>query len=202
MTWYKNDYINQLPMTSMQMRPVAELGYPGRTYKFYDGPVIYPFGHGLSYTKFDIALVQARRSVVAKLSTHQHCHDIPRKPDSYLNPCPAVLVNDLSSMSNETIDFKVQVQNTGGRDGHHVLIVYDVPPEEYVGLPIKQVVGFNRVWVKAGETVTVEFKLEVLRSLSVVSDTAYVVLPSGQHTIMVGDGEDAVKFPVNVRFPN
>jgi hypothetical protein len=42
-----------VPMTSMEFRPVPELGYPGRTYKFYDGPeVLYSFGYGLSYTKF------------------------------------------------------------------------------------------------------------------------------------------------------
>ncbi|XXG50487.1 hypothetical protein AAC387_Pa02g4488 [Persea americana] len=200
LTWYKNDYIHQLPLTSMQMRPHYELGYPGRTYKFFNGSIVYPFGHGLSYTQFQTTLVHARRSVVTKLSPRQHCHNIPRQWDAYLNPCPAVLVDDLSNIKDETIDFQIQVKNVGHRDGHHVIIVYDVPPEEYMELPIKQVVAFKRVALKAGETQTVEFRLDVLKSLSVVSDTAYVVLPSGQHTIMVGDGDEAVNFTVNVRY--
>ena len=38
LTWYTNEYIGKIPMTSMALRPVADKGYPGRTYKFYDGP--------------------------------------------------------------------------------------------------------------------------------------------------------------------
>ncbi|KAJ0963410.1 hypothetical protein J5N97_028532 [Dioscorea zingiberensis] len=48
LTWYNSDYVDLLPMTSMQLCPNQQLGYPGRTYKFYDGPVQYSFGHDLS----------------------------------------------------------------------------------------------------------------------------------------------------------
>ncbi|XVE99866.1 hypothetical protein REPUB_Repub03eG0238500 [Reevesia pubescens] len=36
-TWYEADYVNKLPMSSMSLRPVDSLGYPGRTYKFFNG---------------------------------------------------------------------------------------------------------------------------------------------------------------------
>ena len=37
-------------MTDMRMRAAG--GYPGRTYRFYNGKTIYKFGYGLSYSNF------------------------------------------------------------------------------------------------------------------------------------------------------
>ncbi|KAK5136092.1 hypothetical protein LTR08_004142 [Meristemomyces frigidus] len=51
-TMYPADYVNQVPMTNMSLRPGP--GNPGRTYKWYDDAVL-PYGFGLSYTDFKIS---------------------------------------------------------------------------------------------------------------------------------------------------
>ncbi|WZZ36693.1 hypothetical protein YC2023_020094 [Brassica napus] len=56
LTWYPQDYVTELPITIMTMR--ASGNYPGRTYSFYKGPVVFPFGFGLSYTTFTHSLAQ------------------------------------------------------------------------------------------------------------------------------------------------
>ncbi|XP_058077572.1 probable beta-D-xylosidase 5, partial [Magnolia sinica] len=197
-TWYTQDYVDKLPMTSMQLRPNDALGYPGRTYKFFNGSTVYPFGYGLSYTHFDYSIKSSRRSLVTKKGPYQHCHALHYKSDAYVPPCPSLLVED--TKCDQTIDFEIEVHNNGTIDGSHVLMVYSIPPADYVGAPAKQLVGFQRVFVRAGRSVTAKFSLDACKTLSMVTDTAYIVLPWGEHTIQVGDGDGAVTFPVEVSF--
>ncbi|KAB2599337.1 beta-D-xylosidase [Pyrus ussuriensis x Pyrus communis] len=46
MTWYPQNYVANLPMTDMAMRADPARGYPGRTYRFYKGPVCVPIWAG------------------------------------------------------------------------------------------------------------------------------------------------------------
>ncbi|WP_026695409.1 glycoside hydrolase family 3 C-terminal domain-containing protein [Peribacillus kribbensis] len=48
--WYQSN--SQLPaITDYTLRPTGD--NPGRTYMYFQGPISYPFGHGLSYTTFN-----------------------------------------------------------------------------------------------------------------------------------------------------
>ncbi len=46
-TMYPGDFVNQVSMEDMGMRPNATTGNPGHTYRFYTGTPVYPFGAGL-----------------------------------------------------------------------------------------------------------------------------------------------------------
>ena len=58
-TWYEAAYVDQVPMTDQSMR--ASSSNPGRTYKFYTGTPVYPFGYGLSYSTFSYQTVERVR---------------------------------------------------------------------------------------------------------------------------------------------
>lgn len=50
----KNNASCQVKMSDMDMRT-----YPGRTHRYVQVPVLYPFGHGLSYTTWNYSHLTA-----------------------------------------------------------------------------------------------------------------------------------------------
>ncbi len=59
----------RLPVTfyksASQLPPFESYGMEGRTYRYFRGAPLYPFGHGLSYTRFEYRGLRVKRSVKA-----------------------------------------------------------------------------------------------------------------------------------------
>lgn len=117
---------------------------PGRTYRFYTGKPVIPFGFGLSYTSFKYELVAA-----------------PRTPVS-LAPARRLLAGGrfVSHAAAETagplVGYAVNVTNVGSVDSDDVVLGFLTPPGAgKEGVPLSTLFGFERVHVKAGQTVTV-----------------------------------------------
>lgn len=184
-------------MTSQQFRPNEQLGYPGRTYKFYNGKAIYTFGSGLSYTTFNYTLTSAQKSVNKTLGPGGNCHETHINGSCCAPSCHSVLVSDIDC-SND-INITIQVSNVGKVDGVHVVMLYSRPPATIKDAPIKQLVAFQRVFVKTGQSVLVTFELSSCKSLVFVTEMANEVLPMGEHTFIVGSDTDSVlTFPFTV----
>jgi beta-glucosidase len=58
------------------------------------------------------------------------------------------------------LKIKVDVTNTGERDGEEVVQLYVRDVESSVPMPVKQLRGFERISLKKGQTKTVSFILK------------------------------------------
>eukprot|EP01083_Nonionella_stella_P249161 861861_1 len=74
-TWYLNDYINEVSMLDMGMRPnqsAINVSNAGRGYRYYGGKnILYNFGYGLAYTTFkcdNLQVFNSNRSVSVDIS--------------------------------------------------------------------------------------------------------------------------------------
>lgn len=92
----------------------------------------------------------------------------------------------------DRVEVSVSVKNAGAVDGYETVQLYVRDDVSSVVTPVKQLRGFRKVFVKAGETVTVTIPLNV-RDLYVVREDESEVVEPGTFTVMVGpDSRDEV----------
>ena len=70
---------------------------------------------------------------------------------------PSLSADSMGADGSVTVS--VSVKNTGGRDADEVVQLYVRDPVAAVSRPVKELKGFRRVHVKAGETVRVDFAI-------------------------------------------
>jgi beta-glucosidase len=124
-----------------------------RTYQYFRGDPLYPFGHGLSYSSF--------RYRDVKLSA------------------PAV-----SARGRVTVS--VDVTNTGSRAGSEVVQLYTHQRTSRDSLPLKALRGFQKVYLRPGETRTVKLTLAAADLAHWDVTRERWVVESSDHDIMVG----------------
>jgi beta-glucosidase len=127
----------------------------GRTYLYFPGSPLYPFGHGLSYTTFDYQNLRLSSKTLAR-------------------------------GGKVTVSF--DVTNSGPRDGDEIVQFYVHCAGGKVERPIKQLVNFERVRIKAGATRTVSLELahehQALRYWDESKDD--FVVQAGSLDVMIG----------------
>ncbi|KAG9144837.1 hypothetical protein Leryth_018972 [Lithospermum erythrorhizon] len=191
-TWYPQEYAENVPMSDMNMRANTSRNFPGRTYKFYHGRSIYEFGHGLSYSIFSKFFKSAPSSVL-----------ITQSPTSQTSQTDGQII-DISTIDCNNTNFEVTigVKNDGKMDGSHVVLLFWKPASVRAisGLPNVQLVAFERVHVNTGKTEQVTLKVNVCKDLSVVDENGKRKLIMGQHVFIAGSStERQVKHYFNIR---
>merc|ERR1712151_178781 len=197
-TVYESSYQDQISIFDFNMRPgpspfarpdctnhdasqCPRGKNPGRTYRFYIGKPVVPFGYGLSYTTFKYTPLGG--SDVVSLT----------KIDSLLQSARHGFVTlGAVERAGAAAEFAVNVTNTGDVDADDVVLGFITPPDAGKdGIPLKSLFGFERVHVKAAQTVTVYLYPDYLDFTQVTSEGKRVP-HDGQYHIEFGVRETAV----------
>lgn len=180
MTWYPQDYIAKVSMANMDMRANPTRGYPGRTYRFYKGPTVFPFGAGFSYTRFSQYLVSAPITVSVP-TLHYHLVGNNTTTLSEKNAVRTIHTNCESLDLNMHID----VKNIGDMDGTHTVLIFSTPPDHPT--KIKQLVAFEKVHVVVGAKQRVKINMNACKHLSIADEYGVRRIFMGEHKFHVGD---------------
>jgi beta-glucosidase len=142
-TFYKS--VDQLP-------PFTDYSMQGRTYRYFKGEPLYPFGYGLSYTNF-----------------------------VYSN----LRLANRSAPAGAAIKVDVDVTNAGDREGDEVVQLYLTDVAATAPVPIRSLVGFDRVSLRPREKRRVSFTITP-RQMSLIDDRGKRVIEPGEFMISVG----------------
>jgi beta-glucosidase len=103
-----------------------------------------------------------------------------------------------NASANQTIKVSVGVKNTGKVTGDEVVQLYIRDDISSVIRPVKELKGFERITLKAGETKTVSFEIG-REELQFYNEDMKRVVEPGKFIIMVGgNSEDLIKGKLNI----
>lgn len=129
-----------------------------RTYRYFKGKALYPFGYGLSYSRFQYG----------------------------------GLFLPVEFPKGQNVELKVTLKNTGPYDGEEVAQLYISFPEYKGKAPLRMLKGFQRVYLKAGESRELGLTLTPEQMSLVDPETGNLFQPSGPMQISVGGGQPDV----------
>lgn len=140
-------------------------------YRYFDGPTIYPFGHGISYTTFDLEWS-------------------PTQP-----PAAAAGAAVIRSVNDVTI-YSVVVKNTGATyAADEVVLAFFKPTKATIpslattGTPvvIKQLFGFEKVHLEPGASTTLNFTVPA-STFGLADHEGHTSLHPGEYQVIFSRG--------------
>eukprot|EP00850_Spirogloea_muscicola_P010485 SM000062S19871 [mRNA] locus=s62:88354:92108:+ [translate_table: standard] len=186
-TWYPQSFAEQVGMVDMQMRANSSRAYPGRSYRFYTGEMVFPFGHGLSYNVYQYALFVPKRVQACCCGGAHYSNSIWS---------PGAVKSCTSSF-----EVVVSVRNIGETDGHEAVLLYVQPPPFPSGhckqLPFasegKRLVAFQVTEVAARTTAQINFSVSICIDLSTVDSDGKRTVLAGPHRFSTGDATGEIE---------
>jgi len=158
-TIYPSEYTTQIKMTEMEMDV-----WPGRSYRYYTGPVVYPFGYGISLTSFRLENMS----------------------------CPSHYTFQTEKVDSKSLVYSVKVVNTGDRTGDEVVFAYMIPKNlrRQPTKLVKRLFSYERVHLESGHSQIVTFLISSSTFRIVEHSTGNIISTPGDFEIDITNGVD------------
>ena len=135
---------------------------PGRTYRYFTGTPLYPFGWGLSYTTFNLTWAS---------------------PPS---------MSPLANTGGSSSVYSILVTNTGTVTGDEVVLAFfsttAVPSSDPASAIIRQLFDFQRVTLEPGQATTVSFTVDPTSTFILYDVDGNQVSYPGNYEVQFTDG--------------
>jgi len=156
-TFYRS--VNDLPA-------FEDYNMQGRTYRYFTGIPLYPFGYGLSYSTFQYQTIALSKN---------------------------------KALQKDSISVSITVKNTSAIDGEEVMQLYASAFTMQQFRPVKTLIGFVRVPVKANETKTISIDVatQSLRQFNITKDDYEVY--KGVYSIEAGSSSNDTRLATTLK---
>ena len=195
-------------MTDMTLRPDNATGNPGRTYKWYTGTPVYPYGYGLHYTNFSVAWASDSDASGASGAPEARASDAP---EACYN------IQDLTGAADGFVDlapldtFRVTVTNEGDAASDFVALLFVSTQAGPAPAPLKELVAYARAFdIQPGQSSDVELEV-TLGALARSDESGDASLYPGEYKLtfdydgklelgfeLCGDTEVIAEWPADV----
>ena len=103
-----------------------------------------------------------------------------------------------SYLLNDTVHVRIDLKNTGKREGKEVVQLYVSDVYSSVAMPVRQLRDFRKVALQAGETQTVRLSIPV-SELTILNEKNEAIVEPGEFEIQVGSASDHILLRKTIR---
>ena len=140
------------PKSLDQLPAFDDYSMKGRTYRYMSEEPLYPFGFGLSYTKFEYSELQLDKTNIA---------------------------------NGDSINVSLNLTNSGTSDSAEVVQFYLSDVRASTIVPLHHLIGFEKVFLKAGENRILNFTITP-EMMAFFNDDGRLILEPGQFQLEAG----------------
>lgn len=130
-------------------------------YRYYDKKkmdVLFPFGHGLSYTNFQYS--NAKLCINGQAVSVSATKSTDTNTEAHNNAPVSGVIPSVTAKDTDQIQVSVDITNTGNMAGQEIVQLYVKNADCEEQRPEKELKGFTKIGLEPGETKTVTMELD------------------------------------------